>query len=205
MTVLVPGFRFGALLGGALIALLAGCANGSVKRPAPNLFPHWQQLGEVERGWYSSHLQASGSAALPFSAEDLQVRLTWLRSRHNPIVITINCEDFCLARGALLAGKGGSKPGPVIQIEKNPLSKADERDLRDLADLVRSPDGAPRVAVSDQAAVNGARWVVELVDGRGYSAWETDGPINAPDGIISDLSLLVASYSGVVVPQDAFY
>lgn len=205
MTVSLPGYRFGALLSGLLLVLLAGCAIGSANSLAPNMFPHWQQLGEVERKWYSSHVQASGFTALPSSADGLQVRLTWLRSRHKPIVITIDCEDFCVGRAALLAGKGASKPGRVIQIEKIPLSQADERDLRDLADLVRSPEGAPRIAASEQAAVNGARWVVEIVDGRGYSAWETDGPTNAPDGIISDLSLLVASYSGVVIPQDAFY
>jgi hypothetical protein len=79
------------------LALLGACA-GTATDPLSS----WNQLDDFERDWYSRHLLAAGEPALPSTSRSTIVRLTWLRTFHNPIIVRVECKTACMVASVRL-------------------------------------------------------------------------------------------------------
>jgi hypothetical protein len=162
------------------LALLGACA-GTATDPLSS----WNQLDDFERDWYSRHLLAAGEPALPSKSRSTIVRLTWLRTFHNPIVVRVECKTACMVASVRLSGRGGYDPGGIAESHRSELSHSEEDEFRQLISEVLNDEHPVEIDQTLQmdagdvkeivVHADGAQWVVEVVDVSGYIASSTHG------------------------------
>ncbi|MEM1262491.1 MAG: hypothetical protein AAGH76_08845 [Pseudomonadota bacterium] len=136
-------------------------------------FPSWTDLSDFEREWYSKHLIAARERPLFPQTDSRTIRLTWLRTFHNPIVVRIDCAEECAVNAVRLSGAGGYKPGHIAEKTSYILTPTSAEALQDqVADArdYQSPENIEFVVL------DGARWILELSENGDYKAWTTYGP-----------------------------
>lgn len=155
LTVPVPSCRFGSRV---------------VKNPA---------LSEFEARWYSNQLQAaeepslSDRPVLSKKYEPSAIRFTWLRSFNPPIIVRV--EELGSASPRMVAkqlsGAGGYAPGKITITVARQLTASETQKLHDLLADVHLAQPSFLVSMLRECgppALDGAEWLVEVVDHRGY-------------------------------------
>ena len=166
-------------------------------------FPSWTDLDEFEREWYSANLRAARQQPLSSPSDGQAVRLTWLRTFHNPIVVRVDCSERCTVHAIRLSGKGGYEPGRIAETNEYVLSPKDATDFRNLLAESHEYDAGPDH--DDILMLDGARWIVEMTDGADYQAWETYGPGIVSDEAFLGLLGLLVDLSRFDIPSDHYY
>ena len=140
--------------------------------------------------WYSWDLRAAGEPSFHALSLDskhapgVAIRFTWLRSFHPPVVI--RAEGLGSRAPGLtvkqLSGTGGNAPGTVSRESTRALSLVEARKLVGLIGhvtflqpLVAAPLGPcdRRVKIP---GLDGAQWVIEVVDKDGYHFADAQSP-----------------------------
>jgi len=124
-------------------------------------------------GWYESQMKAAGAKPLCKTVKDQNeaFRFTWLRTFHNPIVVTLEKEgDKVHLDGVRLDGAGGYKPGKIVEKIRTILTVEEyaefsrligQLDFRSLKTQDQLMDEALRVSGELIIGTDGAQWVFE--------------------------------------------
>jgi hypothetical protein len=191
--------RIGSLL---LIALAGSCASESARYfPAGALGDD----AEFEEHWYSGQLAALREQPLccGYKGSQTVVRFIWLRSFHHPVAIRLfqSGDGGWLLTTKVASGAGGYGPGHLTTNLTRKL-KADEAlkilslvapetdywKLKSREELdPTSPDGLMTIQV------DGARWIVEVLDGNSYHVVDQWSP---EEGIIYEVGTRFMALSG---------
>lgn len=129
--------------------------------------------------WYARHLMAMREDPLPRRLEPghEQYRFLWLRTFHQPIAILIVVSPgTARVTATTLTGAGGYAPGGVASKSSIELTASQIDELRaacERADLSRMRERSRR-------GLDGARWLVEVVDERGYRVADAWSPEQGP-------------------------
>jgi hypothetical protein len=123
--------------------------------------------------WYSRHLAAAREPSLHLASQSAMpagrttLRFTWLRSFHAPIVIRIETEGPGRHRlvAKRLSGAGGYDPGTVEATLERPLTGTEAVQLETVLRHTSAFDPAPDPC---EIGMDGAQWIFESVDRRGY-------------------------------------
>ena len=193
------------------LTILGACAGTSIE-----IFPHWSDLDSFEREWYSKHLSAARETTLPEVSRKTIVRLTWLRSFHNPVVVRVECGTSCRFFSKRLSGTGGYEPGTVVESHRGRLGRAHEDEMIRLVsaalDYQEEPvDDKTYVRVDGQlfeeiiVHTDGARWVVEIVNASGYVASSTRGTELRKKEVLWNLCKYLVSISQIEIPDGEYY
>jgi hypothetical protein len=126
-----------------------------------------------DKAWYEKHMEAAG--VRPLCATNLaaveRYRLIWLRSFHNPIVVTLERNGASVELQAVrLDGAGGYEPGKIVEKRDRSLSMEEFREFStSLHEMdfwtLKTLDQLRREAASESDAIivsaDGARWILE--------------------------------------------
>jgi hypothetical protein len=146
--------------------------------------------------WYSSQLRAAGERPLTELAagarQQLNVRFVWLRSFDKPMIVRIQEQPDGRARieAKRLSGAGGYEPGEVEEHLVRDLAPAD---FAAFAAMVKDGALATEAASNCDAGIDGARWVLEVIDGGKYSFFERWTP---EQGGVRDVGLAMLRLTG---------
>jgi hypothetical protein len=125
------------------------------------------------KAWYQKHMEAAGVRPLcaTNSAAVERYRLTWLRSFHNPIVVTLERNGASIEVTAIrLDGAGGYEPGKIVEKRARYLSMDEFREFSTSLHkmdfwTLKTLDQLRREAASESDAIivgaDGARWILE--------------------------------------------
>ncbi|MFO6447805.1 hypothetical protein ACLBKU_11720 [Erythrobacter sp. NE805] len=153
-------------------------------------------LDDFTNRWYSSHLKAAGEQSLINAAraapQNVHLRFTWLRSFHRPIVVRIDEQPDGTAtiEAKMLSGAGGYDPGKIAKRVSRDLTPSEWSAIKDRlgrGELQSEPAG------HCDLGMDGAQWIVELVeDGRYafFERWSPDG------GAVRDTGLAMLALTG---------
>lgn len=136
-------------------------------------------LSEFAARWYSNHLQAAEEPSLsepPVLSKQRErsvLRFTWLRSFDPPIMVRVEGLGSGSPRmiAKRLSGAGGYAPGKIADTVDRPLTASETQKLRELlADthLAQPLPPASTLKECGPPGLDGAEWLVEVVDRRGY-------------------------------------
>jgi len=161
----------------------------------------------IKVAWYSMDLRAAGEPSFyalsidPKRAPGTFMRFTWLRSFHPPIVIRAERLGTSGSRltAKQLSGTGGNAPGTVNRESSRALSPAEARKLIGLLSdvtFVNPPVAEHPLEPCDRRVkidgMDGAQWVIEMVDQDGYhfaDRWSPkDGGLHALAAAMMDLT-----------------
>ena len=140
-------------------------------------------LSEFEQEWFARNLRAAREAPLYDPShrptDNRVIRFTWLGSFHPPIVVRlIEGRHGWHMVGKRLSGRGGYDPGTIGEIVDRPLRQNEAKELESL--LVRSV--LPDLSGDCVIGLDGAQWIIERTDQKGYhfiNRWSpTDGPVH---------------------------
>ena len=163
-------------------------------------------LDEFSREWYSRHLVAAGEPSLVSIAEaapvgGMHLRFTWLRSFHPPVVVRVSAmspgEMEMTAK--LLSGAGGYEPGKIAQQVDRTLDPAETRQLQA---LLESSQLLEEPAETCELGLDGAQWIVEVVEGDSYYFFDRWTP---DEGAVRELGLLMLGLTGWPTKSDEIY
>lgn len=144
----------------AMVAARSPCAEQAGDAPRP-------VISSLERDWFTKHLRAAAEPSLAMGARDV-IRFTWLRSFHH--TVSIRVEGLASARPRLwareLTGHGGYDAGKVGRRIERRLSPAEAAALRRTVSA-RNLFAQPPLECGN-IGLDGAEWIMEGVDGRGY-------------------------------------
>jgi hypothetical protein len=182
-----------------LPALLAvGCAGTRA-----DLLPHWTELGDAERAWFSDHLRAAREGPLEAPAGGSSHRFLWLRAFHQPVVIRVDCTAACTLTLKLLSGRGGHDPGGLLRDRSSPLDEVARARLEALLDEAAFWEGPPAVKI---VGLDGAEWVLEGTDGERYVAWDAWSPTTTAEfAAYARLCDYLIELSGLEIAPNAYY
>lgn len=150
---------------------VSSCRFGSkvVKLPA---------ISAYEAGWYSGQLQATEEPSLykqslSGGSSKTSIRFTWLRSFHP--AITVRVEDVGSHSSHVIAKQlrsaGGYAPGKIAATVDRDLTDLETQKLRELiaeTQITYPPTHSPLLKECGPPGLDGAEWLVEVVDQRGY-------------------------------------
>ena len=154
--------------------------------------------------WYGTHLRASAEARLcPGPGREL-FRFLWLRSFHPPVIVRIerNSQGYALV-AKVLTGAGGYDPGKIGRTTEHVLSAEDMRKFKEhvrSAWFWQSPTVPPP---SGSAVVDGAQWIVEVVDGEQYHVVDRWSPPERD--AFRELGLYFLRLARIQIESDAVY
>ena len=165
-----------------------GCSYRGIKNPLI--------LDEMSSDWYSSHLMFAGERPLTDLAmeapQQINVRFVWLRSFDKPIIVRIQeqADGRAIIEAKRLSGDGGYEPGEV-----------EERFIRDLTlaefgafkALLEGSALSTEPAANCDEGLDGARWVLEVIDEGQYSFFDRWTP---EKGAVRDVGLAILKLSG---------
>lgn len=180
------------------------------------MFPRWSDLDEFERDWYSKHLMAARESALTEASRKTIVRLTWLRSFHNPVVVRVECGASCQLTSVRLSGAGGYEPGTIAESHRERLSRAQKGQLMRLVSEMLNHRDVPvdekTYEVVDGQLVeeiivhtDGAQWIVEIVDANDYVASAKHGAELRKNDAMASLCEYLVSISKIEIPEGEYY
>lgn len=136
-------------------------------------------LSDFEARWYSSQLRAASEPSLSqpirrgAQPKQRAIRFTWLRSFHPPIVVRIEGLETATPRmiAKQLSGAGGYAPGGIAKRVDRELASSEALTLLGLlADTHLDKTSSKTAALKEcgPPGLDGAEWLVEVVDSRGY-------------------------------------
>lgn len=175
------------------------CADQESGKPSPI-------LTDLQKVWYSAQLSAAREPSLYLEStrriarNGPTLRFTWLRSFHAPIIVRIehlgSSHPTMIAKK--LSGKGGYAPGSVNERVTRSLSQEEQRTLRRVLETTNVASMSPKPCYHGPAGMttiqlDGAEWIIELVDTNGYHFVDRWSP---QDGGIHDLGLMVLRMTG---------
>lgn len=145
-----------------------------------------------DMGWYEDQMKAAGAKPLCSTGSGAveRYRLIWLRSFHNPIIVTLARRGESVELTSVrLDGAGGYAPGKVVERKKVALSVAEFGEFRSYLRLMnfwnlKSGDQLRGEAESETGEVtvrmDGAQWILEgasETDAHAADRWsDVDGP-----------------------------
>jgi hypothetical protein len=146
--------------------------------------------------WYSSHLKAAGERPLAELAagapRQLNVRFVWLRSFDKPVIVRIQEQPDGRARieAKRLSGAGGYEPG---EVEEHLLRDLTPAEFDGFKAMLKNAALARESAANCDAGIDGAQWVLEVIDGGKYSFFERWTP---EQGAVRDVGLAMLRLTG---------
>ncbi len=149
--------------------------------------------------WYSRHLTAAGETPLCTRVPSGEIyRFTWLRTFHQPIVITVGSgpEHYWL-RATTLSGQGGYDPGEVIGREDREI---DHEQWIAITRLVHALSfwNDDVVDIGASWATDGSAWVLE---GRRDEEFRAISRYMPQGGALYDLGVMLMELADVL-PDD---
>lgn len=148
------------------------------------------QLSVFEREWYSRFLYAAKEPSLAEmagtgNASGSVIRFTWLRSFHAPVVVRVMGLGTAAPRlvATALTGRGGYDPGVPGPVLDRPLRKEEAAMLEAalagsgltvVSSVANRRPVLKECGIADPLGTDGAEWVLEAVDAKGYrfdKAW----------------------------------
>lgn len=153
-------------------------------------------LGESSSDWYSSHLRAAGERPLTELAaeapEQIAVRFVWLRSFEKPIIVRIEEQADGRARieATRLSGAGGYEPGQVEEHLRRDLTSAE---FDAFTAVLKNAALSTEAAANCDNGIDGAQWVLEVIDGDEYSFFERWTP---EQGSVREVGLAMLRLTG---------
>ena len=170
---------------------------------ASDYFPHWTELDEFSRNWYSKHLAAMDEEALAHPKSGVIHRFLWLRSFHKPISVSVSCVDHCELRAVKLSGAGGYDPGEIEKIDSRKMTDLESQEFLQFSVTANLWQGQPP---SDIIGTDGARWIVESIDTERYVVWDSYNPaIETRLADYRELCLYMLELAGFEIPEDEIY
>jgi hypothetical protein len=158
----------------SLLHATVPCGPAFQNRPMPI-------ISDLENNWFSGQLRAASEPSLaPDARRQIPyrgvIRFTWLRSFHPPVIVRIDGLESISARiiAKQLSGAGGYDPGSISKHIERPLTAKQTDEFRKLitqTDILNLP------AKNCDLGVDGAEWLIEGVDQKGYhliSRWSPD-------------------------------
>ncbi len=145
---------------------------------------------------YSSHLEAAGEEPLTELAADapgqLHVRFVWLRSFDEPIIVRIEGQAGGRARieATRLSGAGGYEPGQVEEHLRRDLTSAE---FDAFTAMLKNAALSTEAAANCDNGIDGAQWVLEVIDGDKYSFFERWTP---EQGSVREVGLAMLRLTG---------
>ncbi|MDH7971271.1 hypothetical protein QH494_03685 [Sphingomonas sp. AR_OL41] len=140
-------------------------------------------LSSFEQEWFSKHLRAADEtplySATASSTAKRVVRFTWLRSFSPPVTVrlTERKDGGWHLVAKQLSGRGGYDPGTVDKVVDRALSATEAANLEGLMSRAALPD----LSGDCEIGVDGAQWIIERSDAKGYhfiNRWSpSDGPV----------------------------
>jgi hypothetical protein len=182
-----------SVAGGALFPSYLGTTGKGCSYPADDRPPILDEFGS---DWYSSALKAAGEQPLPSLAADapdkINVRFIWLRSFNKPMIVRIREQDEgrAVLEAKRLSGRGGYEPGQVEETLARDLTLTESRAFRSLLEA-SGLSGEP--AANCDAGLDGARWVLEVIDDGKYAFFDRWSPEN---GAVRDVGLAMLQLTG---------
>ena len=144
-------------------------------------------LSAGEQQWFSNNLHAAREPSLYDASlragAPQALRFTWLRSFHRPLTVRVTQEKNGAWRviAKELSGKGGYNPGHIARTINRQLRADETAALKSLLAVVELPDLSGDCVLGDELGVDGAQWIIERTDERGYhfiNRWSpSDGPV----------------------------
>jgi hypothetical protein len=170
----------------------------------------WKEsiISQSEARWYSSELRAAGEPPLFHSSASGEpagasiIRFTWLRSFRPPVIVRV--EGLTSGSPRLIArqlsGMGGYAPGQTETAIDRALTISDAQTLAALVaeTHLTQPRSRPSVLKAcgpslGPPVVDGAEWLIEIADSRGYHVAEDTSP---EAGDIRRLGLAMLALTG---------
>jgi hypothetical protein len=136
-------------------------------------------LDEHSSEWYSSHLRAAHEPSLvelaAFAPDRMHLRFLWLRSFDQPMIVRVdeNNDGQAKITAMLLSGAGGYEPGQITKKLNRVLSATEWKKLKN---LVAQSALASEPAVGCDMGMDGAQWILEVVENGEYSFYERWSP-----------------------------
>ena len=130
-------------------------------------------VGDIENKWYSDQLSAAQEPSLYFrsqrrpSGSGTVVRFTWLRTFDPAVFVRVEGLGTTTPhiQAKELSGAGGYEPGFISRRIDRPLTSIEAKSLISALDQ----KGVLRLAPKEcDMGFDGAQWVIESVDQRGY-------------------------------------
>lgn len=155
-------------------------------------------ISALENDWYSGQLTAAKESSLylasihPPRRSGRTLRFTWLRSFHAPVVIGIDGLGTRNSRlvAKQLSGKGGYAPGSISKQLDRQLSLKEEKAVELALARTQVLNLPPKLC---DMGLDGAEWIIEAVDGKGYHFVERWSP---ESGGVRDLGIALLGLTG---------
>ena len=155
-------------------------------------------LSSLEENWYSGQLAAAREMPLYKARAQRSVRsgtvlrFTWLRSFHAPVFVRVDGLGTPKARlvAKQLSGHGGYAPGSIRKSLDRALSPNEAHDIQ-LA--LRRSDIVHMQPRTCDFGLDGAEWVMEVVDAHGYHFIDRQSPTSGGE---RDLGLSLLRLTG---------
>jgi hypothetical protein len=155
-------------------------------------------VSDLENRWYSSHLSAAKEPSLYVALTrrkgtiSSQLRFTWLRSFHPPVVVRIDRTgtNSPVLVAKQLSGAGGYAPGTISKSLERPLSATEANRLHAILMRTDISHAAPKEC---DRGIDGAQWLIEVMDSSGchfVDRWSPDR------GAVRELGLFLLGLTG---------
>jgi len=173
-----------------------------------NLPPDWETNEKIDvidnpaffkLEWYSKHLAALNEPIL-FNSDSAKIfRFTWLRTFHNPVVISLrNEKDKITLYWKVCDGMGGYDPGFII------INQSKELPLREWNDFANKINGinfwSESTRGSEISGTDGSIWILEGKDTEKYQfidSWNGMG--------IREICLTLLKLTDLKIKEDEIY
>lgn len=153
-------------------------------------------LDEFRSDWYSSNLKAAAEKPLTTLAagapEKINVRFIWLRSFDKPIIVRIQeqTDGRATIEAKRLSVDADYEPGEVEERVVRDLSQAEFGAFRS---LLEASGLSKEEAANCDLGLDGARWIVEVIDDGNYAFFDRWSPDN---GAVRDVGLAMLQLTG---------
>lgn len=130
-------------------------------------------------------------------------RLLWLRTFHNPIAVSIYCNESCKLTAKRLSGTGGYEPGVISETVARALDVTEQNQFQRLMQDAAIWNGQPESEIN---GLDGAQWILESSNTDGYVVWDIWSPHN--ESQYSNFQKLCENMlylSGIEIEEDALY
>jgi len=153
-------------------------------------------LRKSDSDWYSSQLKAAGERRPTELAAEapqrINVRFVWLRSFDKPIIVRIQgqADGRTTIEAKRLSGAGGYEAG---EVEEHLLRDITPVEFEAFAAMLEESALSTEPASNCDAGMDGAQWILEVIDGGEYSFFNRWTP---EKGAVREVGLAMLRLTG---------
>lgn len=179
------------------------CASAELRYFPAHCFSDDEWIDTSTARWYSDQLRALQEPSFLDTAKNRSAesyRFLWLRSFDHPIAIRldIRADGTGVLSTKIASGSGGDRPGYLTENVSRPL-------FRQQVQMVQARLSSMQfwsLQVDDRSGEDGARWIIEGVEGGKYHLVDRWSPSGGP---IREFGLMLLDMANLKIPPRDVY